>query len=84
MVAVQQSEQMTQFALVPNLFACCFGQPPQVQHTVVVDCPTGKSVGYFPTEIVVEGTLRVKEEKDDGYVVSLFHVREASVSEVKP
>lgn len=81
MIPMDQAENITQFALVPSLFACCFGQPPQIQHTIVVNCPKRTTVGYCPDEIIVEGTLKVDEKKDDGYVVSLF---EMEVSSVKP
>ena len=81
MIPMDQAENITQFALVPSLFACCFGQPPQIQHTIVADCPKGKAVGYCPDEIVVEGTLKVEEKKDDGYIVSIFAV---DVTSVKP
>ena len=80
MIPMDQAENITQFALVPSLFSCCFGQPPQIQHTIVANCPKGKAVGYVPDEIAVEGQLSVKEKKDDGYVVSIFEV---SVSSVK-
>jgi len=79
MIPMDQAENITQFALVPSLFSCCFGQPPQIQHTVVVNCPKGKAVTYFPDEIQVEGKLAVQEKKDDGYVVSLFEVEAGSV-----
>ncbi|HWE01073.1 MAG TPA: DUF3299 domain-containing protein [Tepidisphaeraceae bacterium] len=81
MIPMDQAENITQFALVPSLFACCFGQPPQIQHTIVVNCPKGKAVGYCPDEIVVEGNLKVGEKKDDGYIVSIF---ELDVHSVKP
>lgn len=81
MIPMDQAENITQFALVPSLFACCYGQPPQIQHTIVVTCPKGKAVGYCPDEIVVEGTLKVQEKKDDGYIVSIFDM---DVSSVKP
>jgi len=81
MIPMDQAENITQFALVPSLFACCFGQPPQIQHTIVVNCPKGKAVGYCPDEIMVEGTLKVGEKKDDGYIVSIF---ELDVHSVKP
>jgi hypothetical protein len=81
MIPMDQAENITQFALVPSLFACCFGQPPQIQHTIVVNCPKGKAVSYYPDELVVEGKLKVEEKKDDGYVVSLF---ELDVTSVKP
>ena len=36
-------------------------------------------IGAAPDEIAVEGTLKVDEKKDDGYVVSLFDVQANSV-----
>ena len=79
MIPMDQADNITQFALVPSLFACCFGQPPQIQHTIVVNCPKGKAVSYCPDEIVVEGDLKVEEKKDDGYVVSIFEMTAHSV-----
>jgi hypothetical protein len=79
MIPMDQAENITQFALVPSLFACCYGQPPQIQHTIVVSCPKGKAVGYSADELSVEGTLNVREKKDDGYIISLFELEVLSV-----
>jgi len=79
MIPIDQAENITSFALVPSLFACCFGQPPQVQHTVVCKAPAGKAVGYYPDELVVEGKLKVEEKKDEGFIVSVFEIDVASV-----
>jgi len=79
MIPMDQADNITKFALVPDLFACCFGQPPQIQHMVVASCPPGKAVGYSPDEIVVEGKLNVEEKKDDGYIISIFEVTVTSV-----
>jgi hypothetical protein len=81
MIPIDQAENITSFALVPSLFACCFGQPPQVQHTVVCNAPAGKAVGYYPDELVVEGKLKVEEKKDEGFIVSVFEI---DVTSVKP
>ncbi|HEY7117112.1 MAG TPA: DUF3299 domain-containing protein, partial [Tepidisphaeraceae bacterium] len=81
MIPIDQAENISQFALVPSLFACCFGQPPQIQHQIVVHTPKGKAVSYYPDEIVCEGTLKVEEKKDDGYIISVF---EMDVQSVKP
>jgi hypothetical protein len=81
MIPMDQADKITQFAMVPSLFACCYGQPPQVQHTIVCGTPKGKAVSYYPDEIQVEGTLTVKEKKEDGFIVSIF---EMDVSSVKP
>jgi hypothetical protein len=79
MIPMDQADRITQFALVPSLFSCCYGQPPQIQHTIVVNCPKGKAVSYCPDEISVQGRLTVQEKKDDGYVVSLFEIGADSV-----
>jgi hypothetical protein len=79
MIPMDQAESITEFALVPSLFSCCFGQPPQIQHTIVVHVPKGKAVSYYPDEISVEGTLTVNEKKEDGFIVSIFEVDTTSV-----
>jgi hypothetical protein len=82
MIPMDQATNISQFALVPSLFACCFGQPPQIQHTIIVDCPKGKAVAYYPDEITVEGTLKVEEKKEDGFIVSIFEMECLSVKPV--
>ena len=79
MIPMDQAENISKFALVPSLFNCCYGQPPQVQHTIVVTCPKGKAVSYYPDEIVVEGKLNVDVMKDDGFIVGIFSVQTSSV-----
>ena len=79
MIPLDQADKIKQFVLVPDLFACCFGQPPQVQHSIIVTCPEGKAVSYFPDEIQVEGKLKVEEKKDDGFIVSIFEIGCTSV-----
>ena len=81
MIPLDQADKIKQFVLVPDLFACCFGQPPQVQHGIIVNCPEGKAVSYYPEQIVVEGKLKVEEKKDDGFIISIFEV---AVDSVKP
>jgi hypothetical protein len=79
MIPMDQAQNIMQFAIVADLFACCFGQPPQLQHTIIVNTPKGKAVGYYPDEIVVEGVLTVEEKRDDGYIVSIFQMECTSV-----
>jgi hypothetical protein len=81
MIPLDQADKIKQFVLVPDLFSCCFGQPPQVQHSIIVSCPDGKAVSYYPEQITVEGKLKVEEKKDDGFIVSIFEV---SCTSVKP
>jgi hypothetical protein len=79
MVPLDQAENISRFALVPSLFNCCYGQPPQVQHTIIVTCPKGKAVQYCGDEIVVEGKLTVDLIKDDGFITGIFAVETTSV-----
>ena len=79
MIPLDQAESISEFALVPSLFACCFGQPPQIQHTIIIHCPKDKAVNYYPDELVVEGTLHVKEDRDGGFIVSIFQLDATSV-----
>ena len=79
MIPMDQAENISKFALVPSLFNCCYGQPPQVQHTIVVTCPKGKAVNYYPDEIIVQVKLTVDVVKDDGFIVSIFAIETSSV-----
>jgi hypothetical protein len=79
MMPVDQADRITEFVLVPSLLNCCFGQPAQVHHTVVVKAPKGRAVSYYPDEIVVEGILRVEEKQEEGYTIGLFELEARSV-----
>jgi hypothetical protein len=79
MIPINQAEQITDFALVPSLVSCCFGQPPGVQHTITCRTPKGKAISYTIDEIYVEGTLHVSPKKDEGYTYSIFEMDVASV-----
>ena len=79
MIPLDQADKISRFVLVPDLFACCFGEPPQLQHTIVVETPPGKAVSYYPDEIDCVGTLTVEEKKEDGFIVSLFTLKVKSV-----
>jgi hypothetical protein len=74
MIPMDQSSQITRFMLVPGLWTCCYGQPPEVQHTVSVECQPGRSLSYMSKPVVVEGKLSVGETQEDGYVVNIFRI----------
>jgi hypothetical protein len=79
MLPLEQADRVTMFSLVPDLFACCFGQPPQIQHMVMVKCPPGKGVPALMDEIDVEGILTVEEKKDEGFIISIFELSPTSI-----
>jgi hypothetical protein len=80
MIPQSQVVKITRFSLVPSLYSCCFGRPPQVQHTITVICPDTRPVEYVTDEVVVEGTLTVNQIKDDGYVTSIFQLEASSMT----
>jgi hypothetical protein len=79
MIPLEQAARIRRFVLVADLWACCFGQPPQLHHSIEVRVPAGKAVDYFPHEIVVEGVLKVEERVEDGWVLGLFEMEAGSV-----
>ncbi len=79
MLPLTQADTITRFALVPSLFSCCFGQPPGVEHTIGVTCQEGKAVQLVPDEVVVQGVLHVKEQREEGFTYSIFEMTATSV-----
>lgn len=79
-VPTNQAVGQTQFVLVPTLGSCCFGQPPGIEHIVMVDCAAGHPVDAPPAaEVLVKGTLRVGEVVQDDNIIALYRVTDASV-----
>jgi|SRR5579871_5224243 len=72
MMPLSEVKNITQFLLVPSLWGCCYGQPPAVNHIVVVKMPPGQTTKFFNDVIRVRGKFNVGETKQDGYLVSLY------------
>lgn len=80
MMPLTESARVRQFDLVPSVASCCFNQPPGVEHIVRVTCDRGTAIEYSPDVVVVEGTLTVGEQREDGVVVSLYQVQATKVT----
>ena len=78
MLPAFQTDQIKQFTLVSDVYECCFGQPPGVEHMINVVLPEGKAVPFTYGEIQVTGTLWITEERRDGYVINLFTIRDVT------
>ncbi len=61
--------------LVKSVWSCCFGQPPAVHEAVVVSLEGPPEDEWLDGLIRVAGTLEVGEERDEGYVVSVYRMR---------
>lgn len=83
MIPFTQAEDITDFALVPSLVSCCFGQPPGVQHVFTCRMPKGRAVQYSVDEISVEGTLKINVKREDNYTSSIFELDVTSVKTVE-
>jgi hypothetical protein len=78
MVPGFQTDSIKQFTLVTSVYECCFGQPPGVEHAINVVLPEGRAVTFTYGEVQVTGTLRVEEERRDGFVVNLFTIEDVT------
>jgi hypothetical protein len=72
MMPLSEVKNITEFILVPSLWGCCYGQPPAVNHIVVVKMPPGQTTKFASDVIRVRGHFNVGETKQDGYLVSLY------------
>lgn len=79
MLPTDAADKVMTFVLVPSLLECCFGEPPQVHHTITVQCPPGKAVAYYPEQVICEGKLKVDEEREDGYTIGVFALDVTSI-----
>jgi hypothetical protein len=82
MMPLEQSEVITEFALVPSLTSCCFGQPPGVQHIITVHCPKTRPAPFTIDPIIVEGTLKVSVQREDNYTVNIFEICDATAKPI--
>ena len=63
MLALNTVDNIRSFILMPSLFGRCYGQPPAVNHVVLVKMVGGKSATYFDDVVRVRGRFHCSEEK---------------------
>jgi hypothetical protein len=70
------------FAITQNQSFCCYGVAPAINEWVLVDAAADLKVTYNPvTPIAVFGTFEVGEEIEGGFVLSLYRMKAAKVSD---
>ena len=79
MMPLTEVKDITEFLLVPSLWGCCYGQPPAVNHIVVVRMPKGQTAKFFNDVIRVRGRFNVGETKEGRYLVSLYVLTPESI-----
>lgn len=80
MIPLAQVNNITEFALVPSLTGCCYGQPPGIQHVILVHVPKASPAKYTTDPILVSGKLLVSEKREDGYTISIFELNADTVT----
>jgi len=74
MMALNTVDNIRSFILMPSLFGCCYGQPPAVNHVVLVRMAGGKSARYFDDVVRVRGRFHCSEERYKGELLSLYRI----------
>jgi hypothetical protein len=74
MMPLNSVKNIRSFVFVPSLFGCCYGQPPAVNHVVLVNMTEGKTAKYFEDVVRVRGRFHCGEEKMDGELLSLYRI----------
>ena len=80
MMPLSEVKNITEFILVPSLWGCCYGQPPAVNHIMVVNMPKGQTSNFYDDQVRVRGTFHVGETRQNGYLVSLYTITAQSVT----
>ena len=80
-----QRREVTDFMLVRDLLACCFGGAPQPDEWIHVSMEKGKGSKYFPfVPVKVSGTLRIEGIDDGGgYAAGCFRLSGTDAREVR-
>lgn len=79
MLPLNQTGEATDFVLVQFLFGCCYGQPPAINHVVLVKMVNGKKSRVYSVPVRVRGWFHVGQMREDGYLVSLYRLEAESV-----
>lgn len=70
-----QQTGLTQFVLVRDNMACCFGPGAALYDCIVVEMKPGKSTDFNLYPVAVEGTFSIQEFKDpDGKALAIYHL----------
>jgi hypothetical protein len=77
MLSLGQDERLSELVLVESLWGCCFGSVPEVNQTILVRVAPDAAVEYSAAPQLVTGRLEVGEEREGGFVTSLYRIEGA-------
>lgn len=84
MLSLGDAERMSEFVLVESLWGCCFGSVPEVNQTIVVRVDSSTPAEYSAAPQLVTGRLEVGEEREAGFVTSLYRIVGAQLRPASP
>jgi hypothetical protein len=84
MLTLNSSEHVSEFVLVESLWGCCFGTVPEVNQTIIVRVDPTTNAQYSAAPLLVTGRLEVGEEREGGFVTSVYRIVDAHVTPVEP
>jgi len=80
LLPLYEFDDIHEFVLVANHMSCCFGMPSGISGQVQVKTsPDAKGLPNTSEPLRVEGTFRVIETKEQGYILSIFRIDDAAV-----
>ena len=75
----QQVTGLTEFLLVKDRSACCFGKRPQINHYVAVTLLKSK-VNYSQDSVTVVGTLKIEDRWDGDWQLGLYWIDDGEIA----
>jgi hypothetical protein len=79
MLTLGDTDDIREFILVESLWGCCFGTVPDLNQSILVRVKDGARADYTAAPVLVTGVLEVGEQREGGYVASLYRIEGASV-----
>jgi hypothetical protein len=74
------TEGLREFILLESLWGCCFGSVPDVNQTILVRLGPARAMDYTAAPVLVTGKMQVGEERQAGFVASLYRIVDATVT----
>ena len=82
MLPLDEIEDMREFLLVPSLWSCCYGTPPDI-HQIVRCVMSGDATAPYTFEpVMVVGTFTVAATYADGYCVDIYQLHADTVAPI--
>ena len=83
MLPIDEVQNIKEFLLVQSLWACCYGQPPDINGFVRCVMQGKNRTDYFFEPLKIIGEFKVEATLMDGYCVDIFQLHVESIEKVE-